>query len=158
MLVIGTFPNDTRVMQALHALENSGIGKDRLLVVPMDHSPDSANSHREIGNPISGHTSVEFGLACATGVSVIGISRGFMLAWGPILWGLISAVSGFVFGYGVHKWWESRRLSLMRRKKSSDIHVLVECESAKRKLIVSVLWKHDALAVGECPNEYVYSE
>ncbi|WP_027088256.1 hypothetical protein [Cohnella panacarvi] len=155
MLVIGTFPNDTRVMQAVLALEKSGVGKDRMLVVPMDHSPDTANSHREIGNPISGHTSVEFGLAFATAVSVIGISRGFMLAWGPILWGLISAASGFALGFGIHKGWERRRMSVMRRKKSSDITVLVECEAAERKLIVSVLWNHDAFAVGECPNDYV---
>ncbi len=155
MLVIGTFPNDTRVMQAVLALEKSGIGKDRLLVVPMDSSPDSASAHREIGNPISGHTSVEYGLAGATAVSVIGISRGFMLDWGPILWGLISAASGFALGFGIHKWWESRRMSVIRKKKSSDITVLVECEAVERKLIVSLLCNHDALAVGVCPNDNV---
>lgn len=155
MLVIGTFPNDTRVLQAVHTLEKSGIGKDRLLVVPMDDSPDSANAHREIGNPTSGHSSVEFGFAGATAVSVIGISRGFMLAWGPILWGLISAACGFVLGFGVHKIWERRRLSVFRKKKSSNINVLVECEASERKLIVGVLWNHDALAVGVCPNDNV---
>lgn len=158
MLVIGTFPNDTRVMQAVLMLEKAGIGKERLLVLPMDHSPDSANAHREIGNPISGHTSVEFGIAGATAVSVIGISRGFVLAWGPILWGLISAASGFALGFGLHKIYERKRLSEIRRKKSHEINVLVECESSERKLIVSVLWNHDALAVGVCPNDSVADE
>ncbi|MBO9599079.1 MAG: hypothetical protein J7559_14830 [Cohnella sp.] len=158
MLVIGTFPNDTRVLQAVLTLEKSGVGKDRLLVVPMDHSPDSANAHREIRNPISGHKSVEFGFAGATALSVIGISRGFILEWGPIVWGLISAACGFVLGFGIHKWWESRRLSVVRRKKSSNLTVLVECEADERTLIVDVLWNHDAVAVGICPNDGVNGE
>jgi hypothetical protein len=40
-------------------------------------------------------------MALATAFSVVGASVGFILAWGPIYWGLIGADIGFLLGLGI---------------------------------------------------------
>jgi hypothetical protein len=45
---------------------------------------------------------IEVGMACATGFSVLGASAGFVLAWGPVIWGLLAACFGFGIGFGLY--------------------------------------------------------
>lgn len=148
MLVVGTFANDRGVLQALLDIERAGIGKERLLVVAMDASPDEA---LEWTNPMAGHSAAETGIAVATATAVVCISRGFATAWGPIVWGLIGAAGGFATGFALNRLFVRHRRSRIRRSKASELTVLVECEEAERLRVVSALWNNEALAVGLCP-------
>lgn len=146
MLVIGIFPNDMGAAQALLDMENAGIGKDRLLVVPMDASAEEAKT--ESFNPIAGQSSVEAGIAVATACAVVCISRGFVMAWGPIVWGMIGAFGGFAIGFSVHRLIMKRRRKRTRADRSSELTVIVECEEPERQKVLDSLWNNNALCVG----------
>lgn len=146
MLVIGIFPNDMGAAQALLDMENAGIGKDRLLVVPMDASAEEAESGSF--NPIAGQSSVEAGIAGATACAVVCISRGFVMAWGPIVWGMIGAAAGFVVGFTAHQMIMKRRRRRIRADRSSELTVIVECEEPERRTVLEAFWNNNALSVG----------
>lgn len=146
MLVIGIFPNDMGAAQALIDMVNAGIGKDRLLVVPMDASAEEAKN--VAFNPIAGQSSVEVGIAVATACAVVCISRGFVLPWGPIVWGLIGAIGGFAIGFFIHQSLMKRRRTGIRIDRASELTVIVECAESERQTVLDALWNNNALSVG----------
>lgn len=147
MLVIGIFPNDMGLVQALLDMENAGIGKDRLLVVPLDASPDGTKPAAYF-NPIAGQSGVESGIAVATASAVVFISRGFEMAWGPLVWGMIGAAGGFAAGYFLQRLYAARKRSRLRTERASEMTVLVECEESERQQVLHALWTNKALSVG----------
>ncbi len=146
MLVIGIFSNDMCVARALLDMENAGIGKDRLLVVPMDASEKEANAGTF--DPIAGLSSVEVGIAVATACAVVCISRGFVMAWGPIVWGVIGAAGGFAIGFSIHQSIMKRKRTVFRKDRKSELTVIVECEERERQKVLDALWNNNAMSVG----------
>lgn len=92
---------------------------------------------------------IEVGMACATAFSVIGTSAGFILVWGPIIWGLLAAFIGFIFGFGIYllakKFTRYRQLP----KRLPEVIVIVQCEQEQYKLVSETMWKYRALTVGQ---------
>lgn len=90
---------------------------------------------------------IEVGIACATASSVIGTSIGFILAWGPVFWGLIAAFIGFTTGFGIYllvKKGSHRHLP----KKLPEITVIVQCPEDQSILVMETMWKYRVLTVG----------
>lgn len=146
MLVIGTFEHSIEVEQALGVLEQNGILRKEILVVPMETDPTTfaqyISKSRDRYNK-----GIEVGMACATASSVIGISVGFVLTWGPILWALITAFAGFAFGFGVYllkNKGDYRHLP----KKLPEITIIVQCTVEKSLHVMETMWKYGALTVG----------
>ncbi|MGG1069004.1 hypothetical protein ABE178_04135 [Priestia megaterium] len=96
MQVFATFEHSTNIELAISELEQKGI--DDLYAVPLDNRTEERKLfdtiHRSDGVSLS-----QTGLFLAVIFSTIGASRGFVLDWGPIYWGLIGAFFGFVLGF-----------------------------------------------------------
>ncbi|MNN92241.1 hypothetical protein D3C81_2104900 [compost metagenome] len=79
---------------------------------------------------------------------MVGISHGFVTEWGPIIWGLLAAVGGFIIGYSV---FALLHFKLWRRDASGkrpEAVVIVRGRLDQENLIRQVLWSHHALSVG----------
>ncbi|HZG15299.1 MAG TPA: hypothetical protein VE710_09785 [Candidatus Bathyarchaeia archaeon] len=151
MLIIGTFQQSIELEQALSVIENSGVPRDHIMVIAMDAKPDApfqlmTKSH----DPYS--KAVEVGFATATATTVIGTSFGFILAWGPILCGLIAAIIGFVLGFGVYSMVEKKRSSPKLSQKLPEITVIIQCAEEQSHHIREIMWSYRALTVGRTPE------
>jgi hypothetical protein len=148
MIVIGAFEQSLELDLLLASLENNSIARKYIIVVPMDIDPKNPfqlnNKKRDIC-----YKGIEVGMAFATGCSVIGASMGFILAWGPIIWGLLDAGIGFVFGFGIYllknKYTRYRHLP----NRLPEVAVIVQCQGEQTKLTIDMMWKHCALSVGK---------
>ncbi|WP_245947979.1 hypothetical protein [Paenibacillus sambharensis] len=127
-------------------LEQEGVTKEHILVVPVDETYENMKVFNSL-HDADGVSFVDKALALATAFGVVGTSIGFKLEWGPIIWGLIAAFIGFLCGLvwnlciikftknGYRK--EKRVLPL--------IIVIVECEREYVKGIESILRENKAI-------------
>ncbi|ADU28808.1 hypothetical protein [Evansella cellulosilytica] len=147
MIIVGTFEQSIELEQTISVLEKRVVAREKILVVFMDQKP--------LINEFTGRTrnihsnAFEVGMATGTGTAVIGASIGFVLKWGPIIWGLITVVIGFILGYVIYfllkrKFYQTRRIL-----KIPEATVIIDCEEHQEKLIKDILWKGQALTVGK---------
>lgn len=153
MLIMATFDYSMELEQALLILEREGIERRGIMVVPLDPQTEHRSSLTE--PPVSWtQRSFEAGIAVGTACSVLGISHGFIRAWGPLIWGLIMAFCGFGLGFGVYallyfKLWRRRRES----GKHPEAAVIVRGGPDNEKWIREILWSHNALSIGVIPSQ-----
>lgn len=146
MNIFGTFEHSIEVEQALAILENEILPLEQILVVPLTESPGSP-PHMGRTNSVSSNA-FEVGMASATGAAAIGACAGFVLSWGPILWGLIAACLGFATGYLIY--WLSRKDAYgpRRRGKVPQLLIVAQCTKEQALQVKTVMWKYKALSVG----------
>jgi len=150
MQIFSTFEHSMYVELAISELENRGINREQIFAVPLDNRKEERKLfdtlHRSDGVSL-----IDIGLALATALSVIGASVGFRLAWGPIYWGLIGAVIGFLIGVAI-KWFYLKRADKKQRLlhgRHSEIILIVDCPKEQSKLVEQILWNHFALGVAK---------
>ncbi|HEY0826647.1 MAG TPA: hypothetical protein VGE40_00980, partial [Bacilli bacterium] len=85
----------------------------------------------------------------ATGFTVIFSSYGFMLEWGPIIWGLIGAALGFAFGLIIDFIKTKGKPFKKGKRQLTEVFVLVQCNEEQVQTVEKVLWEHKALGVGK---------
>ncbi|WP_248927614.1 hypothetical protein [Paenibacillus hamazuiensis] len=144
MLIIGIFEQSIELEQALADLESSSISKEKILVVFMDKD---RKKHKY--QPHSPHP-FEIGISCATGFAVIGASMGFALAWGPLIWGIIGALTGFGVGVGCCSFINGRKAK--KPHIPCEATVLIECTEDQSLHVLDVLWNYRALSVGHADS------
>ncbi|MBD0382449.1 hypothetical protein [Paenibacillus sedimenti] len=155
--IVGTFEHSTELEQALAVLEHSGIDKSRITPVLMDTEADPAINFVDQKYDHSSNA-IEIGFACATAASVIGISIGFILQWGPIIWGIILALSGFFAGYGIGLFIRPRHKRTGKPKTLPEVTVLVQYEKEEEAAsIKQIFWKYKALTVGKLDHPSLLS-
>jgi hypothetical protein len=147
MLIMGIFEQRIELEQALADMEHSGIGRSSIMVVPLDRFEGEPFRYMEWTS-----RAFEVGMACTTAGSVIGVCTGFVLDWGPVIWGLIWAVGGFTAGYGIysllHKQWRSRGKASIK----PEVAVIVRGSEEMSGIIRKLMWEYRAISVGRIPD------
>lgn len=142
--------NSIYVEMAIATMEKRGIRKENIFAVPLDNRTESRKLFDSIHT--SDNTSlIDIGVALATAFSVVGMSIGFELAWGPIWWGLIFAFIGFMLGFLIRLITEKiikKRKRLLKRTKA-EVVIIVDCSEDYGELVENILWSHFALGVGK---------
>jgi hypothetical protein len=143
--VIASFEYSTYLEIALIELEQSGVPRTRMIAAPLEVVPVRRNMIDSIHRS-DGSSMLDVGMALGTAVSVVTASLGMTLRWGPVFWGLIGAASGFVVGLLIDVLLGKRRRRT-RKKRISEVIVIVDCESLNPDHVADTMWKHQALGV-----------
>jgi hypothetical protein len=154
MQIFSTFEETGYLELAISLIEQKGIKKENIFAVPLDNRKEERRIfdtlHRSDGISL-----VDLAMALATAFSVIGASIGFVLAWGPIYWGLIGAFIGFVLGLGIKLFFFKvvwKKQNLLRVKHTETI-LIVDCDESKAEVIEAILWDHLAIGVAKIGKE-----
>jgi len=111
---------------AISTLEKKGVKKEAIYAVPLDNRMEERKLFDGI-HTSDGTSLIDIGVALATAFSVIGTSIGFELNWGPIYWGLITSLIGFVIGVAIRLFMEKvvkKRKRLLKGKYSEVILIV----------------------------------
>ena len=97
-----------------------------------------------------GVSMIDGGAVLGSAFMVLGVIYGFVLTWGPIIWGLIGLATGFLLGFIIDYFWGKIRHSKNRRKESrGEVIILVNCGEGQLETVKKVLWGHLALSLAE---------
>ncbi|KUP07849.1 membrane protein [Bacillus coahuilensis p1.1.43] len=150
MQIFSTFEQSINIELAICTLEKNGIQKHQIFAIPMNNRKASPH-HFDTIHSSDGVSLIDIGMALATAFSVITASIGFDLKWGPIVWGIIGAVSGFILGFLI------RLVSLKAVKKrtnwnkgtQTDVILIIECTNEQMSFVETILWEHKALGLAK---------
>lgn len=147
MQIFSTFENHIFLEIAISNLEKIGIKRENIYAVPLDHREETRKIfdtlHRSDGISL-----IDIAMPLATALSVITASLGFELKWGPIYWGLIGAVGGFMIGLAIRLLIViiTNKKKQRLKGKHSEVILIIECEEEKGEAVEKILWEH--LAIG----------
>ena len=77
---------------------------------------------------------------------LLGAIYGYVLEWGPIIWGIIGAVTGLLLGFAL-------KLLLIKKNKrgtkliTSEIVLMIRCEDDQWEKVQYILWENSALGI-----------
>lgn len=147
MLIAGTFEHSLELEEALISLENMGILRQSIMVIPMDtESASDMESSTKSRNPI--HKAIEIGMAFATAFSVIGTGTGFRFKWGPIFGGWIFAIVAFMVSFSLCLFISKQNTGKLP-KKLPEVTVLIQCHNNQTSMVTGIMWKSNAITVGK---------
>ncbi|MEQ2526668.1 hypothetical protein EKG37_03730 [Robertmurraya yapensis] len=135
---------------AITSIEQLGITRESILAVPLNNRVEERRLFDTL-HRADGISLFDKGAAIGTAFSVVGASIGFVLEWGPIYWGLIGAVAGFILGFlidvFIFKVVHKRERTL--RGKKSEVVLVVECNKEFGDKVEQLLWENLALGVSK---------
>ncbi|UJL48344.1 hypothetical protein KFZ58_17580 [Virgibacillus sp. NKC19-16] len=150
MQLYSIFDNNIYLELAIATLEKRGVKKESIFAVPLDNRMEERRLFDSL-HTSDGTSLIDIGTALATAFAVAGTSIGFELAWGPIYWGLIFALIGFVLGVAIRLLTEKvfKKRKRLLKGKHPEVILIVDCEEERAELVENILWEHLALGVAK---------
>ncbi|HEX7055954.1 MAG TPA: hypothetical protein VF260_01990 [Bacilli bacterium] len=149
MYVIATFEQNLYFELAITALEQKGISKASLLAVPLDKRKEPKKMFDSI-HRADGFSMLDLAAILGTCGMLLGSIYGFVLAWGPIIWGIIGAVSGLLAGFAIKFLILKKRNDGINRGPdaiTAEIVLLIRCQEQQWETIEKILWDNMALGL-----------
>lgn len=146
MYIISTFQHSISIEKAITALQMKGIRKENILAVPMDKRGEETKLFDTM-HQSDGLSLLDLSFILGSFFTLLGAIYGFVLEWGPVIWGLIGFVTGFGVGI-VIKLLSAKKYSTFRPgKNTSEVVLIIECKEQQVELVKDMLWAHNALGV-----------
>nr|WP_275422908.1 hypothetical protein [Paenibacillus mucilaginosus] len=133
------------------ALEMEGVPRQRVMAVPLDQRREPGALFDSL-HKADGFAMMDASAILGTCLMLLGSIYGYMLAWGPIIWGIIGALTGIAIGFGL-KWLYLRRIGFGTRNITSEVVLLIDCPEQKCETVEKLLWEHMALGVAKLAQE-----
>lgn len=150
LFVIATFENSLFIELAISALEQKEIPKEKILAAPLDKRTEPRQLFDTI-HRADGFSLFDGGAILGTCLMLLGTIYGYILKWGPIIWGIIGAVSGLLLGFLI-KWFLMKKNDLGIKKITSEIVLMIRCEDPQWEAVEKILWENGALGITRIKN------
>jgi hypothetical protein len=144
--IIATFEHSIYLEKAITAIQMQGIAKEDILAVAMDKSGEERKLFDTMQQS-DGLSLIDLAAVLGTIFMLIGTIYGFVLKWGPIVWGLIGLVAGFVSGLIIKLITTKKYSDRNRCQKASEVVLIIECKEDKTDMVKDTLWSHHALGL-----------
>jgi hypothetical protein len=148
MYIFATFKYNMEMELTLRELEELGLTKDQILVIPLDkikfQTKVMDSMHRSDGRSL-------IDLAAIFGIifMLLGVIYGFIFYLGPILWGLFGLVFGSILGFLIDYYFTKKNeQSIRKRDSDADLVIMIQCPKEKQEKVEDVLWNNMVLGVG----------
>ncbi len=148
MYVVATFEHSVMLEHAINSLEDIHIPKEAIFALPLEQSTRENKVFDTIHHS-DGISLMDGATILGTLFAVLGAIYGFIWKWGPVIWGLIGLLFGFlvglVFDLMMGKGVKKKR---QRRTQISEVVVMIRCESRDVHNIKQILAQHGAISIG----------
>ncbi|MDR7002825.1 hypothetical protein [Neobacillus niacini] len=145
MLVIATFENSIFIELAITELKQNGLSNEKILAAPLD----KRTVKRQLFDTIykaDGLSLFDGAAILGTCFMLLGAIYGYILKWGPIIWGIIGAIFGLLSGFLI-KLWIVKKGKNGSKNVTSEIVLMIRCEEIQWKTVEKILWENGALGL-----------
>jgi hypothetical protein len=146
MYIISTFEHSISLESAITAIQMKGIDKKDILAVPLDKRGEERQLFDTLHRS-DGLSMLDIPMISASVFALLGSIYGFVLLWGPIIWGIIGTVIGFGLGLAVKLFTIKKYSNRINSKETSEVVLIIECKDTQLESVKDTLWAHDALGV-----------
>ncbi len=146
MYVVSTFEHSIYLELAITAIEMKGIKKENIMAIPMDKKDEVGRLFDSIHNS-DGLSLFDLPALLAVFFGIFGSIYGFLLKWGPLLWGLIAIAIGFALGFVIKLILMKKHNHLQNNKTRTEVVLIIECLENQMEMVKDTLWSHQALGV-----------
>lgn len=140
---ISSFQHSAYLELALSDLEQEGIPKDNIFVAPLGKRSSNVTNMKKAHQ--EGASQYELAFIFGTVCMLLGEIYGFILAWGPIIWGLIGLAIGAILGIVTSM--IVQKAAWKKKFTKTEVVLIVECDMNQSKDVERLLWQHKALGV-----------
>ena len=152
MYLVASFHYNLHTEIAIDKVEKLGIKKEQILAVPLEKRGETRNIFDTIHHA-DGVSMFDGGAILGTACMVLGVIYGFVLEWGPIIWGLLGLAGGVLVGFLLDLLFTKAKHSKERgNEQDAELFVLIHCEKEQVEEIEKALWDHLALGVAVLPQ------
>lgn len=152
MYLVASFHYCLHTEIAIAKMEELGIKKEQIFAVPLDIRGETRNIFDTIHHA-DGVSMMDGGAILGSAGMVLGVIYGFVLAWGPIIWGLLGLAGGFLIGLVLDLTFTKSKHSKERRNdQDAELFIMVRCDPHQVEELKKTLWDHLALGVAVLPG------
>jgi hypothetical protein len=146
MYIVSTFEHSVYLELAITAIEMKGIKKQNIMAIPMDKKGEQRSLFDTIHSS-DGLSLFDLPAILAAIFGVFGGIYGFVLKWGPLLWGLIAISTGFLLGFIIKLMVTKKYGNRQKDKRGAEVVLIIECIESQLEVVKDTLWAHNALGV-----------
>jgi hypothetical protein len=148
MHIVSTFEYSNYLELAITEMQMKGIPKENILAVPMDKRQEERKLFDTIHHS-DGVSLFDLPMILGTFFMIFGAVYGFVLKWGPLLWGLIAMTVGFSIGLAIRLYTTKKQFNTQKGLRNTEVVLLIECSSNQISMVQDTLWHHHALGVSK---------
>lgn len=135
--VIATFDHSPFVEMVIHDIVKLGVPKGNIVALPLENL-DSQTHIMDSIHRVDGRSMLDGAMLGASFFAVIGAIYGFILYWGPIIWGLIGLFGGFLLGLLIELAVNKKKLQLAPKRKS-EVILEITCDASLKNHLIKAL-------------------
>lgn len=147
MYIISTFQHSIYLELAITAIEAIGIKKEAIMAIPIDKKSGGKRLFDSMHSS-DGVSLFDLPAILCVIFGVFGGVYGYVLKWGPLIWGLIAIIIGFSIGL-IIKFVLIKKQCKKSNDNSSEVVLMIECDENQFETIKNTLWDHNALGVSK---------
>jgi hypothetical protein len=144
--VISTFEHSVYLELAITAIEMKGIKKENIMAISLDKRGEQRRLFDSMHSS-DGLSLLDMPAILAVIGGVFGGIYGFVLKWGPLLWGLIAIAAGFTIGLVIKLFTTKKYTDRQNDKRGTEVILMIECIESQVEMVKDMLWDHKALGV-----------
>lgn len=148
MYIVSTFAHSIYVELAITAMQMKGIKKENIMAVPVDKKGEKRSLFDNIESS-DGLSLFDLPAILATIFGIFGGIYGFVLTWGPIIWGLIAIFIGAALGLIIKLILTKKYYDRQKDKMGTEVVLIIECIEGQLEMVKDILWSNKALGVSK---------
>ncbi|WP_057767871.1 hypothetical protein [Cytobacillus praedii] len=149
--IIATFEHSPFVEMAIHDIEKLGVPSQNIVALPLENLESQAHILDSI-HRVDGRSILDGAMMCGTIFAVLGAIYGFILYWGPIIWGLLGLAGGFFLGLAIELALNRKKLKVFASRKS-EVIIEVTCNASLKNELIKALKSRKAMGFVIMPKQ-----
>lgn len=134
--IVATFEHSPFVEMAIHDLGELGVPPRNIVALPLENLESQVNIVDSI-HRVDGRSILDGAMMGGTILAVLGAIYGFVLYWGPVIWGLLGLAGGFFLGLIIELALNKKKLKLSSSRKS-EVIIEVTCNASLKDQLIKV--------------------
>lgn len=147
MQVISSFEYSTSLELAINQLEEKGILTEDIVVVSLENIVGEKRVFDTI-HQSDGLSLFDLAAVLGTVFSVLGASYGFILKWGPIIWGLIGLAVGAMIGFTIDLLLTKKRIA-KKKAMNTEVLLIIKCKEHDFQMVRNIMSENSAFGIGK---------
>jgi len=146
MYIVSTFDHSNYLELAITAIQMKGVAKENILGVSMDKKAEDGKLFDTLHSS-DGLSMLDLLIILGTLFCLFGSIYGFVLTWGPVLWGIIGLLAGFSLGMLIKLITTKKYNNRQKKLKATEVVLIIECKENQLEMVKDLLWENHALGV-----------